>query len=1011
MKKEFKISISILLVFFTSWATAAKFTDSGQKLIGLSQPSFSWGDYDKDGDLDLAVCGRGVNGPQTIIYRNDKGILVPDTRQQIIGVSYGKIGWTDYDGDGDVDLSLAGYDSSVNPTAKIYTNVGGILTLDPEQHPAINYGSIDWADSDKDGKQDIYAHAGHDSNWQPYTKVFKKKEDGSTEEIKQNLISIYYGAVAWGDYTGDGQLDLLVTGWTPEGGVIKIYKNVAGTLVEDNEQRVEPVFHSSAVWGDYDLDGDVDLIIAGQGTNSVITKVYRNDNGILIEDTSEILPGVSFSALSLCDYDKDGDPDLVLAGALEDKTPITKLFLNNAAIPLPLHHLEILLAGEIFKGGSFTTDNILNLSAKGYDEKNNPIADMVVTWQIDNPVGNIRKKDNGIVLDLTKVGTATLIAYDQQGHTATARLDVGVGVLDSLQIEGETPGIPISTLTVTPDMNLVFYARGYDADTNLRGEEMVNWSISEDIGMLSTTTATSVIFKPGKVGEGVIKIDDGKGHSAFTGTITVKPGITTTLKIEDAKSEEVHDLTLTADEDAYCLYARGYDASGNYTGQPMVEWSITGEIGRLSISQGTMTIFDPNRRGTGTIKIEDTSGLVASTGVITVLAGKEDRLLIVDKDNKVINDITLTADDSLELLAKTFDKSNIEIGLIEVTWKLMGNIGNLSTTTGTSVILDLVKVGTGTLIAEDSLSGSTGIITVLPGRLHHFVFNPIDDQIVELPFGITVTAKDADENTVTNYNGTSNTFVDTTKTLDYGKETNFIEGVLNNHQVTISKACASVTITTYLDEKQGESNRFAVLGGRIYGEVKDNLGNKLANILIEAYLKLDNGTPTFKGSTTTLPDGSYLIAGLPPGLYEVRVIPPPRYQAENSPQVIEIKRVEIASKDSKKVLALKIDNPINFVLHIQKYPLDQIIVYPNPVHPPQQIHFKNLDGRNGVIKIFNIAGELVKKIPFGPVGGGNPVDWDITNEDNRIVASGIYIYLIHDTDSGQKKTGKIGVIK
>ncbi len=1007
MSKGLKVTFTLLLVFWTSLATASKFTDSGQELIGLSQPSFSWGDYDLDGDLDLAVCGRNSDGPQTIIYRNDNGILTHDTRQQIIGISYGKIGWTDYDSDGDLDLSLAGYDSSVSPTSKIYTNVNGTLTVDSEQHPAINYGSIDWADSDKDGKQDTYVHAGHDSNWKPFTKMFKKKEDSTIEEIKQNLISIYYGSVAWGDYTGDGKLDLLVTGWTPEGGIIKIYKDVDGTLVEDSEQKVEPAFHSSAVWGDYDLDGDVDLFIAGQGTNTVITKVYRNDNGILVEDTSQDLPGVSFSALSVCDYDKDGDLDLLLAGALADKTSITKLYLNDAAIPVPIHHIEILLEGKIFKGGTFTTDNTLNLSAKAYDDKDNPIKDIVVTWQLNNFVGSFTtQKAEKTLLDLTKIGTATLIAYDSQGHTATAMLDVQVGTLATLQIEGET------TLTVTPDMDLVFYSRGYDADENLRGEEIANWSMIGDIGVLSTTTGTSVIFKPGKAGEGKIMIDDGKGHSDLTGTITVKPGITFVLKIEDAKGEEVHNFMLTADEDAYYLYAIGYDCVGNYTGQAEVEWSIIGEIGSLSISKGTMTVFDPTTSGSGTIKIEDTSGLTASTGLITVMVGNPDHLIIVDKDDNSIGSITLTADDKLELFAKIFDRQDNEISLIEANWKLIGNIGNLSTATGTSVILDLVTVGTGTVSAESSLSDSTGIITVLHGKLHHFAFNPIDTQIVEAPFGITVTAKDGDGNIVTNHNGTSNTFVDTTGTLDYGQQADFIEGVLNNHQVAIFKACGSVTIATH-NIKEGESNRFAVLGGNLYGEVTEkNSGNKLAKVLIEIYLTFENGTPTFKGSTTTLPDGSYLIAGLPPGIYEVKVIPPAGYVAENSPQTTEMRVVEIEYKDSKKAMTLKTDRALNFVLRILTYPLDQVFVYPNPVQPPtQQMHFSKLDGRSGVIQIFNIVGELVKTIPFSNVSANETVPWNVTNEDNRTVASGIYIYLITNTTTGEKKTGKLGVIK
>ncbi|MDI6734780.1 MAG: FG-GAP-like repeat-containing protein [bacterium] len=1007
-----KITVAIFLVFWTSLVAAAKFTDSGQELIGLSQASFSWGDYDQDGDLDLAVCGRKADGPQTIIYRNDNGILAEDTKQQIIGISYGKIGWTDYDSDGDLDLSLAGYDPSVQPTSKIYTNVQGILVEDPTQHPEIRYGSIDWADSDNDKKPDTYAHAGHDSNWQPYTKVFKKNEKGDMEETKQDLISIYYGAVAWGDYTGDGKLDLLITGWTPNGGLIRVYKNVDGTLVEDKEQKVDAVFHSSALWGDYDLDGDIDLIVSGQNNDKVITKVYRNDNGILVEDTSQELPGVNFCCLSLCDYDKDGDLDLLLAGALADKTPITKLFLNDAALPVPIDHIEIWLEGKAFKGGTFTTDNTLNLSAKAYDAQNNPIRDIEATWQLDNFVGTIaQQKDKGISIDLTKVGTATLIAYDRQGHTATAMLKIDVGKLFVLQIEGETPKIPIGTLTVTPDMKLIFYSRGYDADNNLRGEEVANWSLTGDIGMLSTTTGTSTTFTPGKTGEGIIMLDDGQGHSDRTGTITVTPGITVALKIEDVHGDEIREMLVTADEDAYCLYARGYDVATNPTGPVEVQWSLMGEIGNLSLANGTMTTFNPISTGTGTVKIVDTANHIAYSGLITVMAGKPTELEIVDKDDKPVNNIILTADDKLELFAKTFDKEGNEISLIEVNWKLIGNIGNLSTNTATSVLLDLTTVGTGSIIAEGFLSDATGIITVLHGKEHHFVFEPVDDQVVEVPFGITVTAKDADGNTVTNYNGTSNTFVDTTGTLDYG-QVSFEEGVLNNHPVTISKACGSVTLVTRnIDEKEGESNRFAVKGGDIYGEVKDESGSRLANILIEAYLRFENGTPTFKGSTTTLPDGSYLIAGLPSGTYAVKVIPPAGYGAKDSPQITQIKVVEIEYKGAKKTMALKVDSAVNFVLVIKRLSLDQVIVYPNPVHPPAQQHFKGLDGRNVVIKIFNIAGELVKKIPFGVVGVNQEVDWDVTNEDNRRVASGIYIYLIQDTTTGETKTGKIGVIK
>ncbi|MFH1897504.1 MAG: right-handed parallel beta-helix repeat-containing protein [Candidatus Desantisbacteria bacterium] len=77
-------------------------------------------------------------------------------------------------------------------------------------------------------------------------------------------------------------------------------------------------------------------------------------------------------------------------------------------------------------------------------------------------------------------------------------------------------------------------------------------------------------------------------------------------------------------------------------------------------------------------------------------------------------------------------------------------------------------------------------------------------------------------------------------------------------------------------------------------------------------------------------------------------------------------------------------------------------VYPNPCLG-QQVHFKGLTP-HATIKIFNIAGELVKEIEH--TNGTDEEVWTFSCE----IASGIYIYLITDP-AGNKKTGKIGVIR
>lgn len=85
--------------------------------------------------------------------------------------------------------------------------------------------------------------------------------------------------------------------------------------------------------------------------------------------------------------------------------------------------------------------------------------------------------------------------------------------------------------------------------------------------------------------------------------------------------------------------------------------------------------------------------------------------------------------------------------------------------------------------------------------------------------------------------------------------------------------------------------------------------------------------------------------------------------------------------------------------------LERVYGYPNPARKPPLI-FANLPEGRKAIKIFNIAGELVKELETYE----SQVEWDLKNEAGNNVASGIYIYLIID-DAGHKKLGKLGIIR
>ncbi|MGM0947256.1 MAG: FG-GAP-like repeat-containing protein, partial [Bacteroidota bacterium] len=143
--------------------------------------------------------------------------------------------------------------------------------------------------------------------------------------------------VAWGDYDGDGDLDILLAGDdTGSNQLTKIYRNDGGTFVDINA-GLEGIRLGSVSWGDYDGDGDLDILLSGEngiaGPGSMdeilISKVYRNDGGTFV-DINAGLEEVEQSSAAWGDYDGDGDLDILLTGLNSSRQRISKIYRNNS---------------------------------------------------------------------------------------------------------------------------------------------------------------------------------------------------------------------------------------------------------------------------------------------------------------------------------------------------------------------------------------------------------------------------------------------------------------------------------------------------------------------------------------------------------------------------------------------------------------------------------------------------------------------------------------------------------
>ncbi|MBU0558865.1 MAG: VCBS repeat-containing protein, partial [Bacteroidetes bacterium] len=128
----------------------------------------------------------------------------------------------------------------------------------------------------------------------------------------------------------DGDLDILLTGYNDGGvGISKIYQNTGSGFFEVFAGSLTGVGNSSVAWGDYDNDGDLDILLTGHNSSSGgISKIYQNTGSGFTEVFAGSLTGVGFSSVAWGDYDNDGDLDILLTGST-NSILISKIYQNT----------------------------------------------------------------------------------------------------------------------------------------------------------------------------------------------------------------------------------------------------------------------------------------------------------------------------------------------------------------------------------------------------------------------------------------------------------------------------------------------------------------------------------------------------------------------------------------------------------------------------------------------------------------------------------------------------------
>jgi hypothetical protein len=275
-----------------------------------------WGDFDNDGLLDVFIMGlTGGNNRISQIRRNEgNSFSFSDIGAGLPGLSHGAAAWGDYDRDGDLDLVISGTTNGVDGgrfSQVLRNNGDGTFRTGPAI-PALWRSAVAWGDMDNDGDLDL-ALAGLQVGL--FGRTYRN--DGSGFTSFQSIPAVVDGSLAWGDYDNDGDPDLLISGTTsstPIGGICQIWRNAGnGSLTQI--AALPGISTGSAAWGDYDNDGDLDVALTGVHTNGVgLSQIYGNNGDGTFSLLSTSMPGLTRGAVAWADYDNDGDLDLALVG-------------------------------------------------------------------------------------------------------------------------------------------------------------------------------------------------------------------------------------------------------------------------------------------------------------------------------------------------------------------------------------------------------------------------------------------------------------------------------------------------------------------------------------------------------------------------------------------------------------------------------------------------------------------------------------------------------------------------
>jgi hypothetical protein len=336
----------------------------------------AFADINQDGWLDFIVAnGNDISIQRVVVYYNNGDGTFPTTPNwQATDIDYhGHLDVGDVNGDGWPDVAVSVYIGTGGFTTpgkvKLYLNNNGTLSSNPDWISADLYYTFSCAfgDADGDGDLDLAVAGGEAYYSNPAQPRIYYNIGGILETLPswKGTASIYSYDVNWADFDNDGDLDVVFAG---ESNPNYIFENYGDSIsVTPTWQSTDASQYANSLFvGDVNSDGFLDLAISDNnqlgGTGKF--KIYLNNIGTL--NTTPFWTSSFFgygSGINLADIDNDLDLDLITGGWWQ---PVRIYLNNNGTFTTTQQYtststsvVEVIVMGDVDKDATQSVEEII----------------------------------------------------------------------------------------------------------------------------------------------------------------------------------------------------------------------------------------------------------------------------------------------------------------------------------------------------------------------------------------------------------------------------------------------------------------------------------------------------------------------------------------------------------------------------------------------------------------------------------------------------------------------------